>query len=100
MAMEVLSPLLFTSPIDWMRCLTLTQKKKRSSPKLPKIEGFILKSRILYLALSYIAERRTTFAKAYEIKVRCYRDHVEEYIENWGNIFRTGWEIIGNFKGT
>jgi hypothetical protein len=48
-----------------------------------------LKSRVPSLALTYISERRTTFAKAYEIKVRCYGEHVEEYIENWGNILRT-----------
>jgi hypothetical protein len=27
--------------------------------------------------LKYTAERRTTFAKAYGIKVRCYREHIE-----------------------
>jgi hypothetical protein len=37
-----------------------------------------------------MCERRTTFAKAYEIKVRCYGEHVGEYIENLGNLLETG----------
>jgi hypothetical protein len=31
-------------------------------------------------------EMRTTFAKAYGIKVRCYGEHVAEHIGNLGNI--------------
>jgi hypothetical protein len=31
-------------------------------------------------------ERRTTFAKAYGIKVRCYGEHAEEHSGNLGNI--------------
>jgi hypothetical protein len=39
---------------------------------------------------TYIGERRTTFGKAYRIKVRClYREHVEEHIVNLANILRT-----------
>jgi len=38
---------------------------------------------------SYIGERRTTFAKAYGIKVRCYEEHVGEHI---GNLKGTHWE--------
>jgi len=38
---------------------------------------------------SYIGERRTTFAKAYGITVRCYGEHVGEHIGNLGNILRT-----------
>jgi hypothetical protein len=30
----------------------------------------------------YIGERRTTFAKAYGIKQRCYWERVEEHSEN------------------
>jgi hypothetical protein len=41
-----------------------------------------------------MCERRTTFAKAYEIKVRCYGEHVGEYII--GNRMRTCWEHSGN----
>jgi hypothetical protein len=37
----------------------------------------------------YIGERRTTFAKAYGIKVRCYGKNVGEHIGNVGNIFET-----------
>jgi hypothetical protein len=43
---------------------------------------------------------RTTFAKAYGIKVRCYGEHVGEHIGNLGNILRTHWELerehVGN----
>jgi hypothetical protein len=35
---------------------------------------------------TYIGERRTTFAKAYGIKVRCYGKHFREHI---GNLKRT-----------
>jgi hypothetical protein len=35
---------------------------------------------------SYIGERRTTFAKAYGIKLRFYGEHVGEQIGNLGNI--------------
>ncbi len=43
---------------------------------------------------AYIGERRTTFAKAYGIKVRCLNgEHVGEHILNLG-------EHIGNPLGT
>jgi hypothetical protein len=42
--------------------------------KLQNIEGSILKYEVPPLWPSYIDERRTTFAKAYGIKVRCYRE--------------------------
>ncbi len=35
---------------------------------------------------SYIGERRTTFAKAYGIKVRCYGEYVGEHLGKFGNI--------------
>jgi hypothetical protein len=54
--------------------------------RLPKIEDYILKCIIPPLWPTYIGERRTTFAKAYGIKVRCYGEHVEEHI---GNLMRT-----------
>jgi hypothetical protein len=38
---------------------------------------------------TYMGERRTTFAKAYGMKVRCYGDHVGEYIGNLGRILGT-----------
>jgi len=44
-----------------------------------------------------ILERRTTFAKAYGIKARCYGEHVGEHI---GNLIRTHWELEGNIVRT
>ncbi len=37
-----------------------------------------------------ICERRITLAKAYEIKVRSYGEHVRDYIENLRNTLGTG----------
>jgi len=37
--------------------------------RLPKIEGYILKYRVSGLWPTYMGERRTTFAKAYGMKV-------------------------------
>jgi hypothetical protein len=45
----------------------------------------------------YIGERRTKFAKAYWIKVRCYGEHVGEHI---GNLMGTHWELKGDIMGT
>jgi len=42
---------------------------------------------------SYIGERRTTFAKAYGIKVRCSREHVGEHNGNMGEHGGTHWEF-------
>jgi len=53
------------------------------------IEDSILKYRVPPLWPTYIGERKTTFAKAYEIKVRCYGEHVGEHIGNLGNIVKT-----------
>jgi hypothetical protein len=53
------------------------------------IEDSILKYRVPPLWPTYIGERKTTFAKAYEIKVRCYGEHVGEHIGNLGNIGKT-----------
>jgi hypothetical protein len=61
--------------------------------RLPKIPGSILKYRVPPLWPTYIGERRTTFAKAYGMKVTCYGEHVGG----------THWELgeyIGNLKGT
>jgi hypothetical protein len=57
--------------------------------RLPKIEASTLKYRVPPLWAPYIDERRTTFAKAYGMKVRCYGEHVGEHIENLVNILRT-----------
>jgi hypothetical protein len=52
----------------------------------PKKYGSNLQYRIPTLCSSYIGEWRTTFAKAYGIKGRCYGEHVGEQI---GNPLRT-----------
>jgi hypothetical protein len=51
--------------------------------RLSKIEGFILKYRVPHLGPTYIGERRTTFAKAYGIKVRCYLDLFGKHVRTW-----------------
>jgi hypothetical protein len=38
---------------------------------------------------TYIGERRTTFAKAYGINVRCYQEHVKEHLGILGIILKT-----------
>jgi hypothetical protein len=52
-----------------------------------------LEYRVPPLWLTYIGERRTTFAKSYEIKVRCNGENVWEQIGEFGeldgNIMRT-----------
>jgi hypothetical protein len=57
---------LFHSPIT----------KKIKLWKLSKIEGPVLKPRFHPLWCTYIGERRTTFAKTYGIRVRCYEENV------------------------
>jgi hypothetical protein len=41
-----------------------------------------------------MGERRTTFAKVYGMKVRCYVEHVE--LENTLGTWGTYWESDGN----
>jgi hypothetical protein len=56
---------------------------------LPKIKkGSILTYRVPPLWPTYIGETRTTFAKAYEIKVGCYWELFGEHVRNL--------EILGN----
>jgi hypothetical protein len=45
-----------------------------------------LKFKVLALLPRYIGERRTTFAKANGIKVRCYGEHVGKHIGNKGKM--------------
>jgi len=59
--------------------------KKKKLERLSQIDGFILKCRIPPLWPTYKGERRTTFAKAYGIKVSCYRELFGEHVENLGN---------------
>ncbi len=68
--------------------------------RLPNMECSLLKDSVHPIWPSYIGERRTTFAKAYGIKVSCYGDHVGEHIGNLGKILGTWWEPTGNFKWT
>ncbi len=50
--------------------------------------------------MKYRVKRRTTFAKAYGIKVRCYGKHVGEHNENSMNLMGTHWKLKGNIVGT
>jgi len=74
--------------------------KKMKLWRLPKIEGSTLMCRVLPLWPSYICEKRTTFAYAYGIKVRCYGEHVAKHIRKLRNIVGTWLEPVGNLKGT
>jgi hypothetical protein len=65
--------------------------------RLPRIKGYILKYIVPSLWPTYIGERRTTFAKAYGIKARCYGEHIGEYIEN---LMGTHCELKRNTVGT
>jgi hypothetical protein len=50
----------------------------------PQNRGFsILKYRVPPLWPTYVDERRTKFAKSYEIKVRCYWELFGEHVRNW-----------------
>ncbi len=52
---------------------------------------------VLPLGPNYIGERKTTFAKAYGLKVKClYGEHVV----NLGNILGTHKKLRGNTMGT
>jgi hypothetical protein len=53
------------------------------------MECSLLKDSVHPIWPGYIGERRTTFAKAYGIKVSYYGDHVGEHIGNLGNILGT-----------
>jgi len=58
--------------------------------RLLKIEGSVLMYIGPPLWPGFIGERRTIFAKAYGMKVRClYGEHVGEHIVNLGNILGT-----------
>jgi hypothetical protein len=59
--------------------------KKKKTWRLPQIEGFILKYSVPPLWPTYKGERRTTFAKSYGIKVRCYMEPFGEHVKNLGN---------------
>jgi hypothetical protein len=71
--------------------------KKKKLWRLLKVEGSIFNYRVPPFWRTYVGERRTTFAKSYGIKVRCYGEHVGEHI---GNLMGTHWVLIGNVVGT
>jgi hypothetical protein len=50
------------------------------------MEGSIVKSRAPSLWPRYIGESRTTFAKAYGIKVRCDYELFGEHVRNLGTL--------------
>jgi hypothetical protein len=50
--------------------------KKINLWRLPETKGYILKYIVPPIWPTYIGERKTTCAKAYGIKVRCYEEHV------------------------
>ncbi len=52
-----------------------------------------MRYRVPPLWTTYTSESRTTFAKAYVIKVRCYGEHVEQHIGNLVNMLGTHWEL-------
>jgi hypothetical protein len=62
-------------------------KEKKTPWRLPKIEGSILKYSVPSFWPSYIVEQRTTFGKAYGIKVRCYWELFGEHIRNLGTLY-------------
>ncbi len=70
--------------------------KNKKLWRLPKIEASTLKYGVPPLWPTYVGEKRTTFAKAYGIKVRCYEKHVGEHIGNLVNILGTGDFFIKN----
>jgi len=83
-----------TSQFDW----PITQKTKIW--RLQKIEDIILKYKIPPLWPTYIAERKTRFAKTYGIKVRCYGEHVEEHNGNLKNLMKSHWKLERNIVKT
>jgi hypothetical protein len=61
--------------------------KKLKLWRLLKIEVSILKYRVPPHRPTYIRERRTTFAKAFGIKARCYWELFEEHVRNMGTLY-------------
>ncbi len=75
--------------LQWANLISPWLKIKKKLLRLPKIEGSILKYRVgPPLWPTYISERRTKFANAYWIKVRCYREHNE----NLRHMLGTYWK--------
>jgi len=60
--------------------------KENETMEVLKREGSILKYRVTSLWLTYIGEKRTTFALANGIKVRCYWELFGEHVRNLGTL--------------
>jgi len=75
------------SQFDW----PITQKNE--TVEAPQNRKFYFEYKVFPLWPTYIGERRTTFAKTYGIKVRCYGEHVGEHIRN---SIGTHWELGRN----
>ncbi len=82
------SPLIFFFffLLQWANLIGPSLKKKWNYGGSPKKKGSILKYRVPILWLTYIGERRTIFAKAYGVKVRCYWECFEEHVRNLGTL--------------
>jgi hypothetical protein len=82
---EMLLKFLFLSPCNEPPNTFFKMKLWR----LPKTEASTMKYRVPSLWPTYVGERRTTFAKAYGIKVRCYGEHFGNWWTYWepGNLF-------------
>ncbi len=64
--------------------------KKMKLWRLFKIEGFVFIYIVPFLGPTYVGERKTTFAKAHGLEMRClYEEHVGEHLVNLGNISGT-----------
>jgi len=61
-------------------------KQKQTNKPMEEIQGSILKYRVPPLRPTYTFERRTTFAKAYGIKVRCYWELFGKHVRNLGTL--------------
>jgi hypothetical protein len=53
---------------------------------MEEIQGSILRYRVPPLRPTYTCERRTTFAKAYGIEVRCYWELFGKHVRNLGTL--------------
>jgi hypothetical protein len=60
--------------------------KKMKLWRLPKIKGYFLKYRVPPFWPTYIGERRTTFVKAFGIKVRYYWEFLGEHVRSLGTL--------------
>ncbi len=77
---------LFCTEPTWLAC---HHKKNLKAWWLLKIECSIWKNMFYSSPLNwpiFIGKRRTTFGKSYQIKLRCYWEHIREQIGNKANL--------------